>query len=102
MMATYADQYTMATSAPFIQRVEIALVSAAIAVMNEAENTPDHSFRRTYAARVLASPAPEAAVMAVGIATNTTIAAAAPTGATATDSDIQFTVNSMFNAYSLR
>ena len=98
----YADQYTMATAAPFIQRVEIAVVTAAIAVLAEAENTPDHSFRRTYAARVLASPAIEAAVMAVGISTNSTIAAAAPTGASATDNDIQFTVNSMFNAYALR
>lgn len=101
-MATFSDQYTLATTPGFIQRVEIALVTAAVAVMNEAEATPDHSFRRTYAAQVLADPAAQAAKATVGVATNATIAASAPTGVTATDSDIQFTVNSLFGAYALR
>jgi hypothetical protein len=101
-MATFADQYTMATTPAFIQRVEIALVTAAINTLTEPENTPDHSFRRAYAASILANPALQAAVMAMGVATNATIAVAAPTGASALDSDIQFTVNSMFNSYSLR
>jgi len=97
-----SDQYTLAVTVGFIQKVEIALVKAAVAVMAEAENTLDHSFRRSYAARVLANPADEAALMTIGIVTNATIAATAPTGASATDSDIQFTVESMFTAYALR
>lgn len=80
MAAIFADQYTMANAAPFVQRVEIALVTAAVAAINEAEATVDHQFRRSYAVQVLADPAGSAAKMAVGVATNATIAAAAPTG----------------------
>jgi len=98
----FADQYTLATTAGFIQKVEIALVAAAIAVMTEAENTVNHSVRQSYAARVLANPPGEAALMARGVSTNATIAATAPTGASATDNDIQFTVDSLFTPYALK
>lgn len=101
-MATFADQYTLATLPAFIQRVEVALVTAAINTLTEPESTVDHSFRRAYSVFVLNNPAIAAAGMAMGVVTNATIAATAPTGASALDSDIQTTVNNMFNDYSLR
>ena len=101
-MSTFADQYTLATLPTFIQRVEVALVTAAINTLTEPENTVDHSFRRAYSVFVLNNPAIAAAGMAMGVVTNATIAATAPTGAAALDSDIQTTVNNMFNDYSLR
>lgn len=102
MAAVFADQYTLGITAGFVQRVEIALVTAAVNVMAEPENTLNHSFRRNYAVQILNDPAVQAAKIAVGVVTNATIAASAPTGNAATDSDIQFTVNSLFSAYARR
>jgi len=98
-MAALSDQYTLAITPAFIQRIEVALVTAALAVVSEAPTTPNHSARLRYALRVTANPAIEAAVVAMGIVTNATIAATAPSGASATDGDIQSTVAAIFDAY---
>lgn len=82
----------------FQGRVEYALYVAAVNVMAEVNTTLNHAARVVYAKTVLNGSAPiHPAVVAV--LTNSTIAAAADSTAVV-DSDIQFAVNSLFNALS--
>jgi hypothetical protein len=77
-------------------RVEYALMVAAVNIMAEVNTTPSHATRVIYATKVLTGTASiRSAVLAV--LTNATIAADA-TSASILDSDIQFAVNSVFNA----
>lgn len=95
-----ADQNTLARDTTFQARVRMAAVIAAIAVLNESESTENHERRYNYAARVLSGYVPFLTKLSYLVVTNSTIAATAPTGANATDGDIQFVVNSLWDVLS--
>jgi len=83
------DSYTLSQDATFVSKVRMACIKAANAVI--AANT---AAQMDTARRVLADPAEFAATVAGMIAiSDTTVAAAAPTGSALTDVQIQTAVN---------
>lgn len=86
-------QYELAQQRDFIERVTIAMMQAAIAIANEGTETANHALRARHAARVLNEPEHFAPGFALGVASNPAITAES------TDSDIQFTVNSNWDAF---
>lgn len=93
---TLETQSDLAKNPAFIDRVRSSLVAACIAVTSEVDTTPNHANRIAYANAALLEPERNASVVAFGVATNATIDAA---GLAATDNDINFVVNSLFDAY---
>lgn len=96
-MANSETIVAVADNPAFIKRVEYFLVKAAIAVMNESEATVNHADRLIYASRALNS-AVDFRPYALGVLANPTVAALADP-ATVTDNDLEFVVNSLFNAF---
>jgi hypothetical protein len=101
-MATQSDAVTVARVPAFQDRVKYAAVKAAVAVMAESAGTASHAQRVVYARSILAGLI-DILSLAVGVTTNTTILAelnpAAAPNYGVPDADIEFTVNSLFNAY---
>ena len=99
---TYSGLMTIAADAGFQQRVHYAMLTAAVAVYYEAPGTTAHITRAQFASAVLNGQA-NLASAAAAVLTNATIAAeatATPTpGFGIPDTDIQFAVNSMWNAF---
>lgn len=89
----FRDQLDLAQSPAFIARVQMALVKSAVAVSSEEQTTVYHETRAQWATQVLRDPEHYAARVAVGVASNAAITA------DSSDSDIEFTVNSQWNAY---
>jgi len=89
----FLDQQQLARNANFRLRVQHAMVKASIAVMAEDPATPNHAARAAFAQTALGEPERTSARMAMGVVTNPVISA------DSSDSDIEFTVNSMWNAY---
>ena len=80
----------------FGRRVRIALTIAAVNVMSEVNTTTNHAARVTFATKVLQGQADfESAILAVF--SNGTLASASA-AANIIDSDLQFAMNSLFNA----
>jgi len=99
-MAGFAEMASIAASGQFQSRVEYCLKKAAVAVMAEDAGTTNHADRVTYATSVLEGGA-SVAEAAKAVVTNSTLTASGDSDATdmgITDSDLEFTVNSMFNA----
>lgn len=99
-MASFSDISRTAHDEDFRRRVAYALTVAALAAYNEAGTVQNHTLRAAYATKVLASnfDLPGAVL---GVLTNATIATeanSATTGNGIPDSDIQFAVNSIYNA----
>lgn len=92
---TLAEQNTLSANETFQAKVRGALVEAAVAVMAEDTSTTGHAIRKAYAVAALGNPVDAGKLMTYGVCTNASIAA----DGSATDNDIKFTVNSMFNAY---
>lgn len=90
------DQFAVAEDAAFRKRVELAIVQAAIAIVNEDPNTAAHGARVVLAYQVLGSPAQYAATMAVGVAADGAITLGS------TDSVIQTRVAAIWTAYASR
>lgn len=94
------DQYQLAQDGEFRGRVQQALLTSAVNVMAEAtdeQNGPtfvQHQQRANFAQRVLNNPNAIAKSHAFAIASNPAITDQS------TDNDLQFTVNSMWNAFS--
>ncbi len=86
-------QYALAQDRTFVQRVTVAMIQAAIAIANESAAGQNHTLRARHAARVLNEPEHFAPGFALGVASNPAITAES------TDSDIQFTVNSNWDAF---
>jgi hypothetical protein len=102
--ATLSDQNTLSKDPSFVGRVQSALVTAALAVIAEAETTADHAARASYARAVLSSPASYAALMAIGVATNAQVTADAGSPASqanVTDADIVGAIVSLWNPYAV-
>lgn len=90
---SFVEQMALAASPEFITRVAGAMVKSAIAVVNEAATTAYHATRAQWATQVLRDPEHYAKRVACGVAANPVITAAS------SDSDIEFTVNSIWDAY---
>ena len=91
----FVDQYALATDTTFGQRVQVAMMTAAVQVAAETEGADETVYdkRQQLATKVLQSG---------GVATLqwfiwAVVANPVITGAS-TDSDLQFTVNSVWNA----
>ena len=95
---SFIDAFELAQNEAFVQRVQQAMVKSAIAVSAESPSDPANlvldAARLSYATTVLRDPPRNARLMAFGVVTNGTITAES------SDSDIEFTVNSMWSAYS--
>jgi hypothetical protein len=92
----FEEQFTLAIDDTFIRRVQQAAITAAIAVSAE-ELTNDATVdggRLGYATLVLRQPEKQARTIALSVVTNPAI------HPLSTDSDIQFTVNIMWDALS--
>ena len=81
----------------FQDKVKFYVVKAAIAVMAEAGTVEGHTERVAFAEKVLAGAA-SMAMYALGVSTNATIKTKIDAG-TDYDSDLEFVVNSLFDAY---
>ena len=92
-MALSAD-YALATDAAFLQKVQMAIVSTALAVQSEAVSTANHSQRSAYALRVLADPAGYAKLMGPGFTVD------GATDVNSTDAALETRASAIFNAYS--
>jgi hypothetical protein len=90
---SFVEQVTLAEEPEFKRRVQGAMVKSAIFVSSEDPATAGHATRVQWATQVLRDPAHYAARMAFGVAANPAITA------DSTDADIEFTVNSVWNAY---
>lgn len=100
---SFESSYTMSNHPTFLGRIEVCIIKSAIAVLNEAPTVAKHAIRLNYARKVVENPPGYAERMAVGVVTNATIDTKSlvdSTGATVLDSEIEFQVNSMWDAYS--
>ncbi len=79
----------------FQDRVRFFAVKAAVAVMSEAAVTASHAERVAYAKKILAGEL-DLLDLSIAVVTNAAVLAA---GFDAPDGDLEFTVNSLFNAF---
>lgn len=99
-MASYSGLGQIASQSDFLLRIRYAAYHAAIDVFAEDPGTPSHAERVVYAAKVT-SGSFDVSSVAYSVLTNPTIAAGASdvtVGNGITDGDLQFAVNSVFNA----
>jgi hypothetical protein len=89
----FLDQIQLAADENVIQRVQQALIKSALAVAAEDAGAAKHAERRIFAERVLHEPQRWARLVVLGVVTNPAISAKS------SDDDIEFTVNSMWDAY---
>ncbi|MCP3940282.1 MAG: hypothetical protein GY710_02210 [Desulfobacteraceae bacterium] len=94
---SFSQSMSEANDKGFQRKIKLSMQRAAIAVMAESSETSNHAERVIYAKKVLNG---EALIYeyCVGIVTNSTIAAAIAAD-TDFDSSIDFTVDSMFDAF---
>lgn len=99
-MASYSDLAIAATSSDLRRRVEYALTVAAINVYSEGTAIAAHQARAAYATKVLSGQA-DLHGATLGVLTNPTIAAGASSSTpdnSVSDGNMQFAINSIFNA----
>jgi hypothetical protein len=94
---TFLEQIEMAEDGEFQARVRQAAITAAAAIMaDQPDNTPQaiakHSLRAKLALDVLRNPSAWARPIAAAVVTNAAVTAES------TDSDLQWTVNSLWDA----
>lgn len=94
----FLDQYTLSVDATFKNRVQAAIVKASIVITNEPVSGIS-STRVALAVKVLSDPAGWAARFAAGLATDSPIAAKAPTQANVTDVEIDAAVAGQWNSF---
>lgn len=90
---SFQQQVELARTASFIERVQGAMVKSALAVSSEDPATVARATRVQWATQVLRDPAHYAQRMSFGVAANPVITADSP------DDAIEFTLNSIWNAY---
>ncbi len=100
-MASYSDLITIAGNNAFQNRIKYSLTQAAVSVYNEASSTTGHTARVAYAVGIIDGNY-NLASASLAVLTNSTIAAEATLASapdfSIPDSDIQFAVNSLWNA----
>jgi len=89
------DKYELGADPIWRGRCQTAALEAATQVMAEDPSTTGHDLRAAFANKVLLQPSLTTPAMAFGVAAQPGI-----TGADATDSDISFTTNSLWDAWS--
>lgn len=96
-MATYNDIYNLRySSSDLMNRTTVAVAKAAQDVLSEAQNTPNHAARLDWARAALDDARRMADRMLWGVLANGAIQ---NSGEASSDSDIQFTVNSLIDTY---
>ncbi len=100
-MASYDDLITIAGNNGFQNRIKYALTQAAVSVYNELSSTTGHTQRVAYAESIIQGSY-NLAPAALAVLTNSTIAAEATLssapGFGIPDADMQFAVNSLWDA----
>ena len=100
-MATFDQMATIAGHETFKRRVRYCANKAAVAVMAEAVETAGHADRVVYAKKILDGSA-NLDIYAHAVVTNSTLTANGDISQVPnmgiTDGDLEFTVNSIFNA----
>lgn len=91
----YIDKWELGNDPTWRARCQTAALEAATNVMSEDDATAGHAERSAFANKVLLQPALMSPAISYGVAAQPGI-----TGPEATDSDILFTVNSLWNAWS--
>lgn len=104
-MATSDIAYSVATNPTFMGRVHYFALKAAIAVVNESDATAHHSERVRLANKVIRGNLDQNVLPRL-VVTNATVAATIaaeeePTGVTVPDGDLEFVVNSVWDALAL-
>ena len=89
------DKYTLGADPTFRARCQTAAIQGATNVMAEDPATVGHAERTAYANKVMLNPSLQSQAISFGIASAPGI-----TGPDASDSDLQFTCNSLWNAWS--
>ena len=93
MAWTYKQARDIAVDRDNIDRVQVAIVTAAIAISSESDATDNHTNRANYANQVLRSPATHARKMIWGVVTDATVQS------DPTDSNIYNAIAGQWNAY---
>lgn len=91
---TFEESYRLGADPIWRARCQSGALKVAANVMSEEDTTEGHAERSTYANRLLLNPSLESQAIAYGVAAQPAI-----TGPEATDSDIEFTISAMFNAW---
>lgn len=91
-------RYNKAQEADFQHKVKIYMQKGAIAVMAEPDITVNHADRVIYASKVLNGTA-SILEFALGVVTNSTIGNYIETDAAIPETDLEFTVNSLIDAF---
>ena len=92
---SFDEQWNLAQDYTFQRRVQQAAVKSAIAVAAEDVETAKHAERLAWANKILLSPESYGKILTYGVLSNAAI------DAESIDSDIEFTVNSQWNAYAV-
>lgn len=90
---TLEERYQLGSDPVWRARCQTAILQSSTDVMAEDPATVGHAERLAFANKVLLNPSLQSAAVSFGIASQPGITAEA------TDSDIQFTCNAMFNAW---
>lgn len=89
----FSEQFSLSQDQAFIRRIQHTIVKTAVAVVSEAGTVNNHASRTTFATAVCRNPEAYANQYSQAVTTNGAITAAS------SDSDIEFTVNSMWDAF---
>lgn len=92
---TFEEAYALGADPTFRARCQSGALEAATNVMSEDDTTPGHAERATFANKVLLQPSLQSQAIAFGVAAQPGIS-----GPDATDQDILFTINSLWNGWS--
>lgn len=92
---TFEEAYNLGSDPVWRGRCQTAALKSATSVMSEEDTTAGHAERTAFANKVLLSPALQSQAIAFGVAAQPGI-----TDENATDSDIEFTINSLWDAWS--
>jgi hypothetical protein len=90
---TLAEQLTWTADQTNKSKVRQLLLKAAVSIMYESDQTVGYELRRKYAKAVLGNPVVAADIAVYAVATNSALTFEA------TDSDIEFTIGTMINAF---
>lgn len=89
--------YSNSRDTDFVFRVQMALVSTALAIQAEATSVANHAARSAYALQVLANPEGYAILMSRAFTVDSTLAPG-----TATDAQIESRASAIWNAYAVQ
>jgi len=90
---TLTEQITWSADADNKSKVRQLLLKAAVSIMYEPTDTVGYELRRKYAKFVLGNPIVAADIVVFAVATNSALLVEA------SDSDIEFTIGTMINAF---